>query len=253
MKSWQRSIREAEAERDPRPTLPKLDGAQVREVILERGRAAALILRYEWLGNIGNPQKVYGLWLDGDLLGAVTFGWPAGVESRDICGQDHRGLAICLERGACVHYSPRNSASFLIRRATKRMWLEHGYQIFYAYADPMAGEIGTVYQAVGWEYIGQGPGHGNRDRWYFRNPANGRWITSKSFYQRGLKKAEALADGWEFEQRPPKHKYIWFEGSRAEKRRLREACRYSFLPYPKRFEEFRQANLSVNSTGLLYT
>ena len=242
-KAHQRKIRERYAEREPGPVLSSLSGAIVVDANDKRagsfGPALAqdIILKYEWLGSLGLMTKnTYVLMLGGDMLGVVSFGRGTGEASQNICGKPFDGLAICLERGACVHYAPKNSASFLIRRATKLMWLDHGWQVFYAYADPQAGEIGTVYQAVGWEYIGQGVGHGGRDRWYFKNPANGRWITSKSFYHRGLKKAPALAEGWKFEERPAKHKYVWFEGSKSQKKYLRRLAqaRYPFLPYPKR-------------------
>jgi hypothetical protein len=31
-----------------------------------------------------------------------------------------------------------------------------------------------------------------------------------------------------------KKKWVWFEGTRAEKAYLKSVCRYEFLPYPKR-------------------
>jgi hypothetical protein len=31
-----------------------------------------------------------------------------------------------------------------------------------------------------------------------------------------------------------KKKWVWFEGTRAEKSYLKSVCRYEFLPYPKR-------------------
>jgi hypothetical protein len=57
-----------------------------------------------------------------------------------------------------LHYAPRNAASYLISRACRLAQREHGWTVFYAYADPDAGEIGTIYQALGWDYIGQGAG-----------------------------------------------------------------------------------------------
>ena len=119
------------------------------------GEAKRLILRYEWLGTMpGHVAVCYGLRApDGDLLGAAVFGYGM-PEARDLCGRENRELAICLERGACVHWAPDNAASYLITRACKLAAADHGWRIFFAYADPSAGELGTVYLACNWQLIG---------------------------------------------------------------------------------------------------
>jgi hypothetical protein len=162
----QYKIREQAALRDPRSALPNLDGCTVREI--PRADAKPIILRYEWLGTVGRSWAWYGLFSPGrELLGVTGFGPGPRSASRDICGREYAKLAVCLERGACVHWAPKNAASYLISRAVKLAHLEHGWSIFYAYADPAAGEIGTIYQTLGWHCIGQGvgrtPGRG-RDR-----------------------------------------------------------------------------------------
>ena len=50
-----------------------------------------------------------------ELEGVVCFGSGPQGDTRKVVGEP----AICLERGACVHYAPPNAASFLIRRACK--------------------------------------------------------------------------------------------------------------------------------------
>ena len=70
-----------------------------------------------------------------------TERWPGSAQSRDICGQHNRDLAVCLERGACSHLAPPNAASFLISRSVTLAAADHGWRIFYAYADMEAGEI----------------------------------------------------------------------------------------------------------------
>ncbi len=156
-RAHQRVIREQHAEREPRPQIVGLAGCTVETIT--RTDAESVILKYEWLGTMGRGVATYGLRSpERELLGVAVFGWPSSVESRDICGKSRRELAICLERGACVHFAPKNAASYLITHAVKKAAADHGWRIFYAYADPEAGEIGTVYQACNWLYIGQGVG-----------------------------------------------------------------------------------------------
>ena len=124
----QRIIRDRAAESAPREPLANLDGCTVSPVT--RAQAKPIILRYEWLGTLGRAKVWYGLHApDGELLGVVGFG---GTAPRDLPG------SIILERGACVHWAPKNAASFLIRRAVRLAHREHGWTTFVAYADPDA-------------------------------------------------------------------------------------------------------------------
>lgn len=47
-----------------------------------------------------------------------------------------------LARGACVHWAHPHAASHLIAKACKPAHQQFGWSVFFAYADPMAGEIG---------------------------------------------------------------------------------------------------------------
>lgn len=231
--AYQRAIRELQAVYEPRTVLPNLTACSVAPIT--RREAKTVILKYEWLRTMGRAVACYGLWSpEQELLGVTCFGWPAAPESRDVCGRAERDAAVCLERGACVHWAPPNAASYLIREAVKQAHRDHGWEIFYAYADEDAGEIGTVYQASNWHYLGQGLGRTpGRMREDFRDP-DGNVISGRALRHRGLRKSEILQQGWTVVYRYPKHKYVWFEGRRRHTLKLK--CRYPFQPYPKRAE-----------------
>lgn len=232
-KAHQRVIREEMAHREPRRQMASLRGCWVEPITREE--AESIILKYEWLGTMGRGVAAYGLRAPGgELLGTAVFGWPSAVQSRDICGREYREVAICLERGACVHWAPSNAASFLISQAVKQAAKDRGWRIFYAYADPEAGEIGTVYQACNWLYIGQGVGRTpGRLREDWRLP-DGTELSSRSLRHRKMKRTDALALGWKPIYKHPKHKYVHFEGSKSERAALRQALRYPPQDYPKR-------------------
>ena len=158
----QRLIREREAARDPRPVMATLDGCTVEQITY--AEAKALIVRYEWLRSMPTGTRAcYGLrTASGELAGVAVFARGPAPESHDLCGPKHRDLAICLSRGACVHWAHPNAASHLISKACKLAAKEFGWRIFYAYADQTAGEIGTVYQAANWLYLGVGTGRTRR-------------------------------------------------------------------------------------------
>lgn len=227
----QAKIRQAHALADPRPPLPNLDGCRVESITIAEARV--LILRYEWLGSMNTrPLGCYGLRApDGELLGAVSFGLVGSPEAHALCGREFRDKTIGLERGACVHFAPKNAASFLIRRACRLVHREHGRSVFFAYSDPAAGEIGVVFQAVGWRYLGHGTrgAMGLRDREEWQRPGATVWHDERILRHQGLKKSEALSLGWRGRCRAPKHRYVWFESHIMASR-----CRFPFLPYPKR-------------------
>ena len=232
----QRRIREQEAERDPRPPMATLTGCTVAEVPF--AEAKALISRYEWLRSMPTGTRAcYGLRTpEGELAGVAVFAAGPAPESGDLCGREHRSEAICLARGASVHWAHPHAASFLISRACKLAAAEFGWQIFYSYSDPTAGEIGTVYQACNWLYLGEGVGRSKgRGRLKFFDRREARWRSERVLRKRRLKLAELRSHpDWIVERTPDKARYVWFEGSPREKRELKQALKYEPKPYPKR-------------------
>jgi hypothetical protein len=230
-------IRQREAALDPRPPLASLDGCTVERIA--RGDTKEIIHKYEWLGT--TPRfaiAAYGLRApSGELIGVTVFGHPNGTGSGNLCGKEHRKLAICLQRGACVHWAPKNAASFLITRACRMAAAEHGWRIFHAYADRAAGEIGTIYQALKWLFLGYGPGRNAKGRWRFFNKREQRWYSERALVRRKLDMGALRRDpNWKADFESSKGRYVHFEGDRRERRELRRALRYPVLKYPRRDE-----------------
>ena len=200
--------------------------------VITEEEARPLILQYEWLGTMGVPQRCVGLRdRDGELIGVSVFGHPGSPEAANLCGPDIPTL--CLTRGACVHWAHPHAASYLISRAVKLA----GVEVVYAYSDPAAGEIGTVYQACNWLYLGQGVGRGRNSgtaRYETLVDPNGREFSARSLRHLGLRMADAEALGWRRKMTPPKHKYVSLVGDRRRRKMLRKRLRFPVLPYPRR-------------------
>jgi hypothetical protein len=165
-------------------------------------------------------RACYGLRApSGELAGVVVFVAGPAPESGDICGREHRNLAICLARGACVHWAHPHAASFLISRGCKLAELKFGWKIFYAYSDPTAGEIGTVYQACNWLYLGIGAGRSaGRGRWRFFNRRECRWRGERAIRKRRLPLAALRSHpDWIPDFTPDKGRYVWVRGNAARK------------------------------------
>lgn len=212
MTAHQRVIRDRFMASDPREIVSSLAGFSVE--VISRDDALQIILHYEWLGTMGHATHFVGLLSrERVLFGVACFGHGPGGFSEKLLG----GPAWCLERGACIHYAPRNAASFLINRACKLIYRITDIPIFYAYADPEAGEYGAVYQAAGWLYLGRGlQGHrGDRAR-RCKVLAPGldpnvktNWKTTRVLRQnRRLSFTEAQSLGWRIERNhEAKHVY----------------------------------------------
>ncbi len=231
----QRKIAEVLRGLEPRKAPASLDGFTVG--LCTRDEALPIILKYEWLGNMGKAKHFVALRSpERAVYGVACFGHGPGGGIRNVIGEP----ALCLERGACVHYAPRNAASFLIAHACRLMAVTHGVQIFYAYGDPCAGEYGAVYQACNWIYLGQGLQNG-KDRPMRRyvlppgadpsSPAN--WKTTRALRQgkRNLTFEAAKALGWQIEWRAGKHVYATNIGR--DRKKWRKAMPSKPYPAPR--------------------
>ena len=148
--------------------------AVVREI--SYAEASEVILKYEWLQNMGTTEFTFGLFFRHPvtkveyLAGVTCFGSTGGSNSHaSVCGKEYADRVRTLTRGACVHWadSPCMSedgrvhtgaaASYLINRACDLM-SERGFNAFIAFSDPAAGERGVVYRASNWLFCGQTSG-----------------------------------------------------------------------------------------------
>lgn len=160
-KAHQRIIREEKGRENFLPSsffdrLPKqvdIKDAVCREISFKQ--AEQIILEYEWLGTMGITQYHYGIFFDNVLAGAICFGYfqsPNGYAN--YVGEKYNRTGIQLTRGACVHWAHEHSGSKLIAYGLKQMQ-KRKYKYVVAFSDWDAGEIGTLYQATNWYYVGK--------------------------------------------------------------------------------------------------
>ena len=146
------------------------------------------IKKYEWLRKV--PPRVTHRFIatyKEHLAGVILFSTPNSFTKSLKDLYDKESL---ITRGACISWSPKNLASALIMWSIKYMVHNTNYRIFTAYADPEANELGTIYQACNFNYLGNTFG---ARQVYFdeNNPQRGwvssRYFTKKSSYKRYLK------------------------------------------------------------------
>ncbi|MBK7142071.1 MAG: hypothetical protein IPH75_08330 [bacterium] len=202
--------------------------------MIEYSAAREFILEYEWLGNMGTSKYCFGLMFGTHLAAVVCYGplvAPSGYLR--LIGLDESVQFWQLCRGASTYWAPKWSGSMLISRSLTLIRNSYGVDAVIAYADPAAGEIGTIYQASNAIYIGMtSPGGGKK---YI---INGKLYdprkVHKKFGSRSRDHLLQIDPNYQTQQIHSKHRYLFLLGNRVHRRRLVESVRHLIRPYPKR-------------------
>ena len=141
------------------------------------------IERHEWLGNLPNrpTHRFIARHRDTGLLaGAVVMAIPNAFSN--LLGKENKSREKLISRGACISWAPKNLGSWLIMRSIKWMVANTDFRYFTAYSDPEAKELGTIYQACNFTYLGQTSGTDKQyyDEGYFGGKVKG-WFSGREF------------------------------------------------------------------------
>ena len=233
----------------------------------ERLNLTNFIKKHEWLGNLSQfTTHWFGAYHKGILAGVILMNMPNAFSK--VLGEDTKEIERLVSRGACISWSPKNLASTFLMWTIKYMVKNTQYRLFSAYSDSTAKELGTIYQACNWKYLGQSAGTTKR----YINPYNGKLVSDRVFRARSFYKkyAKELNIDWnpnwnsdqsmkwdempndvesqlrDFSKKkqkeskyvifPSKHKYVYVLGrTKAETKKLNKTLinLNKIYPYPK--------------------
>jgi len=172
----------------------------------------------DWILNIHYAKRMpsisyaYGLYRHDEMVGMVSYGSPASPSlCKGICGEEYKSDVIELNR-LVLKYNLPNEASFLVSRSLK---LLPKPKVVVSYADTAQEHTGVVYMACNFLFTGT------------TRPRTD--IASKN----GKHSRHHLGDRKNRVDRSAKHRYVYFIGSKRERKELRSALRYSVQQYPK--------------------
>ena len=159
----------------------------------------------------------YGLYHYDELVGMVSYGTPASpFLCKGICGEEHKHNVIELNRLVLKDNLP-NQASFLVSRSLK---LLPKPKVVVSYADTAQDHAGIIYQACNFLFTGTTKARTD--------------IAGKD----GRHSRHHLGDRQNRINRSAKHRYVYFIGSKKDKKTLRNALRYTIEDnYPKLYQE----------------
>jgi len=158
------------------------------------------IHRHEWLGKMPiwvTHRFTARLKETNTLAGVIVMATPNSFSY--LLGKENKDKEKLISRGACISWAPKNLGSWLIMKSIRWIVNNSDYRIFTAYSDPEAKELGTIYQACNFYYLGQKYGTG----YQYMDPDNLErgWFGSSGFGDRSqiVRYAKKLGIKWQSE------------------------------------------------------
>lgn len=198
----------------------------MRQVSGKVGRE--FIKKHHYSGGCHNGPMCWGLFDGETLVGVCAFATPNSENVRaSVFGKEHVDRVTELHRLVVLDQTPTNTESWFIVRALAGL-LVYRPQLWavLTFADGTEGHVGVIYQATNATYTGTT----GRARFYrdttgrLRHPRqNGHNVTL----------VEAEDKGWVPEWRDAKHRYVYFVGSPAERRKHRRMAALEPKPFPR--------------------
>jgi hypothetical protein len=230
-------------------------------------RIKNFIEKHEWLKKMPNrPTHRFGAYWREQLIAVNVLGTP--YAKTNLLGPENWGMEKLIARGASISFAPSNIGSWLIMRSINWMVQNTNFRYFTSYCDTEAFELGSIYQACNFIYLGKKSG--SKKQFYDINYPNRGWFSDRVARRAGQYKkfAKNLGIKWEknwsneckilwenipFETQellklssreylkscevkdcPPKHKYVYVLGkNKKETKRLLEkfySCNSQLIP-----------------------
>lgn len=199
--------------------------------IIDRVDCEPYIIGIHYAARWPSISYSYGLFLDGEMCGVVTYGTPFSCTlKRGLAGDKYKMDVLELNR-LCLLHNRKNEASRLVGASLK---LLPKSKIIVSFADTEQGHSGYVYQATNFIYCGLSA---KRTDWKIRGKEHlhGQTISDEVRGAKSRVKAlrEKYGDDFYLKPRPRKHRYVFFTGSKTFKKEALKALKYKIEPYPK--------------------
>jgi len=189
------------------------------------------LLDIHYAKRIPSISYAFGLYDNEELIGVVTYGTPPSSPMRKcLLGENYADKVIELNR-LCLKYNRKNEASFLVGQSLK---LIERPKAIVSFADIAHEHLGIVYQATNFIYCGLSA---KRTDWQIKGKEHLHGITIADEFRGVPNRAEAIrakyGDDFKLVPRSRKHRYVYFIGSKTEKRHMLNNLKYKIMDYPK--------------------
>jgi hypothetical protein len=211
---------------------------------------------YPFLLNIHYAKRIpsisfcFGLFKAATLKGVCCFDTPASSPLlKGIAGDKWAPNVIELNRLVLID-NEKNLASYFVSRCLKKLPKS---KVVVSYADTGMNHAGYVYQACNFIYTGLSA---KRTDWKVKGKEHlhGHTIADefRGFDNRVEKMRAKYGDDFYLQERPRKHRYIYFVGSKSAKKQFLNDLNYSIEPYPKsENKKYKVENTPLSVQGSL--
>jgi hypothetical protein len=217
----------------------------VKVLPIKNDETYSWLLQKHYAKRIPQIMYAFGLYDDEHLVGVVTYGIPASPSlCMGICGKEWSDKVLELNR-LCLQDNTKNQSSFLVSHSIK---LLPKPTIVVSYADTGQGHVGYVYQATNFLYTGLSA---NRVDWTVKGLEHKHSKTlSDGMTLESIK--EKYGDDFYYAERSRKHRYIYFHGTKQQKKLLKNLLKYNIEPYPKGDSKKYDSGSRVETQALLF-
>ena len=195
-------------------TVVNIVGVDMLEVKLLENKKLAdpFILDIHYAKRKPSISFVYGLYDNEELIGICSFGSPASPAlCKGIAGEKNRSKVIELNR-LVLKYNRKNEASYLVAKSLKMLPKP---KIVVSYADTAQDHKGIVYQATNFYFTGT-----SRPR-------------TDMAGKDGKHSRHHLGDRTKRVFRSAKHRYVYINANKTQKKQLLKDLNYEIMEYPK--------------------
>ena len=196
---------------------------------IKREDTLEFILNIHYAKRIPQIIHSFGLFVNNDLQGIVTFGNPPSFNvCKCICGDYYKYEVIELNRLVLKH-NKKNYASFLVSNAIKQLPKP---TIVVSYADINYNHNGYVYQATNFIYTGKGKA---REKFIDKNGKDINERTLSAQYQKlKMPRSDYLKlNNITLTKQLAKHRYVYINANKKDKKQRLKDFKLPIMPYPK--------------------
>ena len=189
-------------------------------------------LKKHYLKRLPSISFCFGLYDDGRLIGVCSFGNAVPLTmKRSICGEQYEHLVYELNRLIVNDYHKKNVTSYFVGQCLRQLPKP---MIVVSYADKAQGHNGYIYQSTNFMYLGLS--HTQKD-WKIRGEEDKHSRTLMDEFAFTQNRIELLKEKYGDRlyqvEREPKHRYVYFLGSKTQISKFKKTLRYEIQPYPK--------------------
>jgi hypothetical protein len=206
---WQKKIRRKNLLKDlfkANLTKKEADNIKVSDIICRyvqpnenetKREIVEFIKEHEWLGkNVNRPTHHFIAEYRGQIVGVQVLATPNAFSH--ILGKEFINKEKLIARGACISWSPKGLGSRLLMFSVNWMVKNTEFRIFTAYSDEEARELGTIYQACNFTYLGKK--YGGRFQFYDPDSPKRGWFSDRVFRKVGQYKKYGVRLGIEWQK-----------------------------------------------------